>query len=362
MTWIEKRLVKGNEVLQSPENAKAAIALVTLLPDPVMIFGMKYDLVFMNKTAEQLLLHEVGDNTASFVLSDPQLLDCLHGKVNSATYSANDSWYAVQRVDLQATGFEGYALLFKDITQSRRSMLNQNNYIRVVSHDLRSPLAAIHGFMGIFEAQFPHMTEQQEIIFNRISSGIDQMIDIVDNIQDAGRFDPETGFYEMVRTPCDLEEIILKIVANHLVPAEKSALTLTASIDENLPILYADHLMLTRAISNLVDNAIKYTPDGGKIMIHARQEDGNIRIEVEDTGYGISIEDQARLFQRHVRIARREHKSVKGVGLGLFIVHSIVVHHSGTVGVVSDLGKGSKFYIQLPVKSNTLFPNSSISS
>ena len=112
--------------------------------------------------------------------------------------------------------------------------------------------------------------------------------------------------------------------------------------------------MLERALTNLVDNAIKYTPNGQQVHVAVYSENNSVIIAVTDTGYGISIENQKLLFQRHVRLARQEHKRIKGSGLGLFIVKSAAQRHGGDAWLRSEEGKGSTFYLSIPLKDENL--------
>jgi len=238
---------------------------------------------------------------------------------------------------------------------------NQSEFMRIVSHDLRSPLTAMHGFASMLE-MVGELNEKQEYFIEKIMSGIAQMTSLVDNFQDAGRYDPETGFYEMERAPCDINAMVQRILHNHLLPAEKQELTLKANISDEVPIINADSNMLERAITNLVDNAIKYTPNGRSVEVSVYIEDDDLVVSVADDGLGISPENQKMLFERHVRIPRREHKKVKGSGLGLFIVRSVAQRHGGDAWVKSAEGTGTTFYISVPLKgANMLVPDSSIS-
>lgn len=238
---------------------------------------------------------------------------------------------------------------------------NQSEFMRIVSHDLRSPLTSMQGFASMLELGLVgDMNEKQKHFVTKILAGITQMTALVDNIQDAGRYDPETGFYDLTRSPCDLREIVRKIVENHLVPAEK-ALSISVSAADDVPIINADANMLERAIINLFDNAVKYTPDGGKIQVGVKKKEDDVIVFVSDTGLGISLEGQQHLFERHVRIAREEHKRIKGSGLGLFIVRSVAQRHGGDAWVESKEGAGSTFYLSIPLQGpNLVSGNSSV--
>lgn len=234
-------------------------------------------------------------------------------------------------------------------------MRNQYEFTRIVSHDLRSPMTSMQGFASMLESgTWGELSEKQAYYVEKILSGITQMTSLVDNIQDAGRYDPETGFYEMNRSQVDLVDIVRRIVNNHLVPAEKGELTISVQTADDVPILNADPIMLERAIINLVDNAIKYTPNGGKIEVAVKRQGNKVIASVKDDGYGISPENQRNLFERHVRIPRKEHKKVKGSGLGLFIVRSVAQRHGGDAWVESSEGAGSTFCFSIPLEGANL--------
>lgn len=239
-------------------------------------------------------------------------------------------------------------------------MRNQNEFVRIVSHDLRSPLTSMLGFGSMLASGVVgELDERQTHFVDKILSGITQMTSLVDNIQDTGRYDPETGFYEMQRTPTDLVEVVQRIVNNHILPAEKDALVVEFHADENVPIAYVDNTMLERSITNLVDNAIKYTPNEGHVKVEVRHRNNDLLIMVSDDGYGIPTQYQRQLFDRHFRIRRREHNRVKGSGLGLFIVKSVARQHDGDAWVESEEGVGSTFFLKIPLHGRNLIGSAS---
>ena len=242
-------------------------------------------------------------------------------------------------------------------TEYKKLIRSQNEFVRIVSHDLRSPLTSMRGFADML-GMVGDLNERQEQFVEKVLSGVAQITALVDNIQDAGRFDPETGFYEMTRSQCDLRDMINTIVSSYLIPAEKQDLKIDVAVSDDVPIINADSNMLVRAITNLVDNAIKYTPNGRKVDVIGYVRDGNVVIGVRDSGLGISPDDQKQLFQRGVRVPRQEHKQVKGSGLGLFIVKSVALRHGGDAWVESEIGVGSVFSFSIPLKgANLVIPD-----
>lgn len=266
---------------------------------------------------------------------------------------------------LSAEQREAVTALVDGLTIASRSVLmhalqdrlcrNQGEFIHLASHDLRSPLTWIKGYASILESRaVGELNEKQQYYVEKILSGVEQMATHVDRIQDAGRFDPETGFYEMERNHCDLIEMVEQIVHNHLIPAEKQALSIACDISGDVPPVNVDVMMLERAINNLIDNAIKYTPNGGQIVVGLERRADQIVVWVADDGYGISDDQKQLLFERHVRLARKEHKRIRGTGLGLFIVRSVARRHGGEAWVESVEGEGSTFYISIPLMDENL--------
>lgn len=252
----------------------------------------------------------------------------------------------------------------KALERHEKLTRNQYEFVRIVSHDLRSPLTSIKGFASILEIMMESADVDSDIKgkvlhgADKILNGVTQMTALVENIQDAGRYDPETGFYEMQRSPTDLIDIVHRISKNHLMPAEKEELTLKVTASDDIPIVNVDANMLERSITNLVDNAIKYTPNGGIVEVGIHKNNDSIVITVSDDGYGISDDNLKSLFLRHFRIRRREHNMVKGSGLGLFIVRSVARHHGGDAFVESEVGNGSTFGIRIPLSGENLLGSS----
>ncbi|XWX04926.1 HAMP domain-containing sensor histidine kinase [Aggregatilineales bacterium SYSU G02658] len=243
------------------------------------------------------------------------------------------------------------------IQRSHKLLTNQNEFVRIVTHDLRSPLTAVKGFASMIEeGAAGQLNSKQQHYISKVVIGTSQIAALIENIADAGRYDPETGFYEMVLVPVDPNEVIRKITSSYLIPTEKSELKIEVNISDDVPIIYADQNMLERAATNLLDNAVKYTPNGGRVTIRVFTSHDRLYFQVEDTGSGIKPEDLRKLFQRHVRLRNPEHRQVRSAGLGLFIVRTVAMRHGGDAFVHSELGKGSTFGIWIPLNEQTLVP------
>jgi signal transduction histidine kinase len=141
------------------------------------------------------------------------------------------------------------------------------------------------------------------------------------------------------------------VVEQYAGRAAEKEIDLSAKVAEGLPPIIANELRITQAIRNLVSNAVKYTPEGGRVLVEAKLGEGTIRMSVTDNGPGISAEDQSRLFKEFSRVGSQETRGMAGTGLGLAIVRSVVESIKGRVWVESELGEGSTFVIELPLGS-----------
>ncbi|HVU12447.1 MAG TPA: HAMP domain-containing sensor histidine kinase [Phototrophicaceae bacterium] len=339
-------------ILQMAQQAAhgASVSFISFV-DPLLSAGDSLDFDLDSDTLEQIDGMSVDSETATLLCPVREEDELLGALVLGTTAMPSGA-----KRDLLAALIDALIIVLqreRSITQYKKLNRSQAEFIRIVSHDIRSPLTSMRGFAEMMGMVGPLNTKQAQFS-DKVQSGIAQITALVDNIQDAGRFDPETGFYEMSRSQVDLNEMVKRVVSNQLIPQEKPDLTISVSVSDDVPIINADANMVERAITNLVDNAIKYTPNGGHIDALAITNAGSVIISVRDNGLGISKENQKQLFQRHVRLARPEHKRIKGTGLGLFIVKSVAQRHGGDAWVESAENVGSTFSFSIPLKGANL--------
>ena len=233
-----------------------------------------------------------------------------------------------------------------------RLELSQTDFIGLLAHDLRSPLTAMLGFANLLENG--PLTEQQLHYLGKIQTGINQITELTEGIQDAVRYDPSDEGFRFTRRPLDFRQLAEKCVQQFRQAARDAGLNLRLQARQQLPLVNANSRMIARALNNLLENAIKYTPCGGNIAVHIRADQEQIVIAVQDDGFGIRREYQRDLFERYVRVHREEHRRIRGNGLGLYIVRSICEHHGGSASVQSCEGVGSTFSIMLPLRGENL--------
>src|SRR5258708_7796187 len=335
-------------------------AILTSSADPVLVIDEKECVLLLNPAAERafgvqaeaVVGHPVGDviNAGPLV----ELLKTGEGTDGIEWQNELGHTFAPRASDVVNDQDErtGRVLVLRDITRYKNLRDNQSEFVSTVSHDLRSPLTYMHGYATMMP-MVGTLNEKQQGFADKIIAGIAQMTDLVDKILDASRLDPE-GNYELNREACDVAKVVSDIASTHQQPAERKNLTLRVEMADGLPILNLDDMMLRRALNNLVDNAIKYTPEMGEIVVGAALQDNNLVLTVRDTGLGISEENMTHLFERFRRVRRREHQTIKGNGLGLFIVKSVAQKHGGDAWVESKEGEGSMFAIRIPLEGANL--------
>ncbi len=238
----------------------------------------------------------------------------------------------------------GRAVIMQDITHLKELDQMKSEFVSTVSHDLRSPLASILGYAHLLRSMGP-LNEAQDLFVERIARGATQITELIDDLLDIGRI--EAGV-DMEMTPCDISAITRAVIeelgdtAGH-----KNQQLLYQDSDQTAPVL-GNELRLRQVISNLIGNAIKYTPEDGEIRLQIRQEDGTVLLSVADNGIGIPPADLPYIFDKFYRVESDETADIQGTGLGLSICKSVVEQHGGQIWAESEHGCGSVFYVALP--------------
>ena len=222
----------------------------------------------------------------------------------------------------------------------------KSEFVATVSHDLRSPLTLMRGYATMLE-MVGELNEQQQGYVRKIITGVENMSRLVNNLLDLGRIEIGVGLQVQHVTVLD---IIQRVTSSMQLLASQKNITLNVEFSKDMPdAVEADESLLQQAVYNLVENALKYTPDGGRVTVGTLSQPGYLIFAIEDSGIGIAKDDLPHLFEKFYRGKQREARAQTGSGLGLAIVHSIATNHGGRVWVDSVIGKGSTFYLQIPL-------------
>ncbi len=225
----------------------------------------------------------------------------------------------------------------------------KGEFISIVSHQLRTPATVVKQYLGlILEGYVGSVSPKQLQLIKEAYASNEEQIDIVDNILQVARI--ESGKIQLQAKHIDVVPLLKNVVSTFAASAEEKQQTLDISGTVDKCYVYADAAKLTMAIENLVSNAIKYTPNHGKVTLSARETTSKVILMVQDTGRGIAPEEIPQLFQKFMRLSDAEQSGIKGTGLGLYFAKKIIDMHNGTIFVKSQRNNGSQFIIELPKK------------
>ncbi|MCC7361711.1 MAG: response regulator [Anaerolineales bacterium] len=313
--------------------------------DGVIVVDAQNHLILMNPTARTAF----GVNSADIagrdfagVIRSQEVRELFQGKSRRTEVTLDDG--RVFNAHLTPIADVGRAVVLQDITHLKKLDRIKSEFVTTVSHDLRSPLTAILGYVELLSRAGP-INEQQAEFIRRVQYSVQSITSLITDLLDLGRI--ESGF-DSQKEPTHLGLVVRYAVDGLRAQAENKHQTLTINVPENLPPVFANPPRMRQVLANLLDNAIKYTPDGGQVTVTARSDDGLILLTVTDSGMGIPPADQPYIFDKFYR-ASNSRQDFAGTGLGLSIVKSIVVNqHDGRIWVDSRPGEGTTFTVVLP--------------
>jgi signal transduction histidine kinase len=215
-----------------------------------------------------------------------------------------------------------------------------------VAHELRTPLSNIAGYL---EAIRDDVVKPDTATIASLSEETALLSRLVDDLQELALAD--AGELKLVRQPESIYQLVEQSVKAVQVTATEQGLEITTALAADLPLVDIDYHRIIEVLHNLLTNSIKHTPSGGKINVQAEQSGQFVRVSVTDNGEGIPAADVPYLFERFYRVDKSRTRNGGGSGLGLTITKRLVEAHGGTIGVQSELGKGSSFFFTVPVDS-----------
>jgi len=222
----------------------------------------------------------------------------------------------------------------------------KTEFVTVVTHELRSPLTSIAGYLDLLLEEGHEGAEAREAYLQIVKRNADRLLELINDLLDLARL--EAGKLELKRSPLDLEGLIQEVSGALRPQIEGKGQHLRLDLATPLPVVTGDPECVTQILLNLVSNAHKYTPQGGSITVATRAERAGVCIAVQDTGIGLSSEEQQQLFTKFFRAQHPLVREVGGTGLGLAIARALVELHGGTITVVSAPDQGATFNVTLP--------------
>jgi two-component system phosphate regulon sensor histidine kinase PhoR len=357
---LEKRVEeRTSELYEAKERVEAILASVG---DGVVVTDLERTIITVNSAyvkqsgfaTQDLIGHKYNEllseqNSAgrlaeletAMIQKRPWSGELLQKKKSGGQYEVQ---HTIAPVVSQEGAVIGYVSSIRDITQQKELDRLKDQFISDVSHELRTPVTNLSLYLDLLETAQPDKRDE----YFSVLHGQCQLLDkLVEDILDLSRLEVA----KTKKTPMmllDLNQLVEQSVVSFQPLAKSSGLELDMEMDATIPTVLGNQSQLTRAISNLVGNAIRYTLEG-HVCIRTFHKNGKVCIEVDDTGIGFDAEDRLHIFERFYRGKQVRQSKIHGTGLGLAIVKEIVDYHHGKIQVESELNKGSRFQIWLPV-------------
>lgn len=243
----------------------------------------------------------------------------------------------------------GVVTVIKDITEFKRVESLKSQFVSMVAHELKAPIAATLGFINILTNKNMNISEEQKTDFlNRSTVRLNGLLNMVNDLLDISRLEMRTNVREIKEL--DVKEIVQDVLNLFQFEIEKKNLIVEFNIVEPLVKLNADQTEIQRLITNLVSNSIKYNRENGKIEINLSCSSNYIILKVRDSGIGLKEQEKNKLFSEFFRAKNEYTKNIHGTGLGLSLVKRIVDSYSGKIEVESEYGVGTEFQVYIPFK------------
>ncbi len=329
-------------------------AILNSTPDPVLVTDASNRLILANPAASHVFGLSIrrgerpeADKTIQ-VKELIELLQASSSERHSAEISMPDgrTYLAMASPMTADERTIGRVCILRDVTQLKEIDTLKSDFVATVSHDLRSPLTLMRGYATMLEMA-GSLNDQQKNYARMIVQGVDNMARLVNNLLDLGRIEFGVGL-QVESIP--VLDILERATSELQMQAKQKNISLGIELPRDMPhAMEADPALLHQALYNLIENGIKYTPEGGTVTVHVQTLPDALVFAVQDSGIGISAGDQKRLFEKFYRGTNRDALIQRGTGLGLAIVRSIAERHGGKAWLDSELGKGSVFFLQIPL-------------
>ncbi|WP_445486503.1 ATP-binding protein [Niallia sp. 03133] len=351
----EKDKLLNQEILN---NVQEGIQLVGINGEILQVNSKFCDMMGYHKNLESLAgksWHEWTNQLALFLEGDEALITFIENSLGKRSNSSFNT-YPIKKenkvINVYAEGLYrneekfGTVFVYRDVTKEFEVDKMKSEFVSTVSHELRTPLASILGFTELMINR-ELKEERQKKYLSTIYGEAKRLTDLINDFLDVQRMESGKQTYE--KKYIEILPIIEKIVENQQINAPNHEINIVLSIDNTC--IVGDKLKVEQAFTNIISNAIKYSPKGGPIEITIYKEQDKLNVSVKDCGLGIPEEEINKLFSKFYRVDNTDRRKIGGTGLGLAIVQEIMKAHGGEASVKSKLGKGSTFTLSFPYVS-----------
>ena len=342
--------------------------IVESISDVILVCDSQYNIQLLNRPAETLF------NLREEEVVGKKIQDCIKDERIKEIFESAGRTSIIKKPYLQFNnngkivylrprvseipavhgGRGGIVLILQDVSQFKELDKMKSDFMATVSHEFRTPLTSINMSVDILRQKVVGpLTKEQEELLESSKHDCERLTKLVKELLQLSKL--ESGKFELKREPVDFQKIIELALQPLQLPFKEKKVDLQANVDPELPLFIGDEQQLTWVISNLVNNALRYTSEGGKVEVKIGKEDSSgILLTVKDTGRGIQPEHLEKIFDKFVQVKHALDSTPGSVGLGLAIVKEIVELYHGKIWVESEVLKGTTFFIFLPVSEGTM--------
>lgn len=360
------RMYEQMNVAELIAEKKKSEAVIASMADPVLLTDEDSHLLAMNQAAAKVLNIPENDwrgKTARELFQDGQMAQLLTGNAPARDEIARqEELLAVAQAErtlyfrprqtkiIDERGHvQGVVTLLQDVTRFKKLDQMKSDFIATVSHEFRTPLTSLNMTIDILlQGLVGSVNFQQSELLATAKADCERLTKLVKELLNLSRL--ESGRYQMKKEPVNLQDLVQDALKHLRVPFRLKEIEFETVIDAALPSFSADREQLSWVITNLVSNALRYTPAKGKVTISAGRENGMIQISVADSGRGIPAEALETIFEKFVQVRQSTESTPGSVGLGLAIAKEVVEAHGGKIWVTSEMGKGSTFMFTIPLE------------
>jgi two-component system phosphate regulon sensor histidine kinase PhoR len=350
------RLAETIRVISDERNREATI--LESMIEGVAVISERERVLYSNRAFSQILSLEamaLEDRPLIEVVRHSVLLavirEALRGKKQESSEivvgTVRPRSFAVTVAPVRTGGAPGAVLVLHEISELRRLERVRQDFVANVSHEFRTPLTAIQGFAETLLSGALEDPANRRRFVEIIREHAARLARLTEDLLELSRI--EAGELKLEFQPVSVRQLVESCAETVNLKAEAKQLTVEMAVPEGLPAVRGDANRLQEVLQNLLDNAVQYTPPGGRIAASAATADGQVVITVADTGIGIPQAEQSRIFERFYRVDAARSREAGGTGLGLSIARHIVEAHGGRIWVESAVGEGSRFHFSIPV-------------
>ena len=341
------------DTLRQVENERNKLDTLFLhMTDGVVAFSRNGEVIHSNPAAEEMLGRTItAEATYEELFGD---LLSLEQVLQAPDYLEEERWEGERFLQLLLAPFDrdrqgGVLVVLHDVTQQRKTQDMQREFVANVSHELRTPLTNIRSYAETLSdsaGELPPTTEKK--FLGVILNESDRMTHIVQDLLTLSRFDSGKDELHLVRFPFDVA--VQDLYNAVYMEAQRHDHKMKLRLEPDLPAIVADRERVLQVMMNIVSNSIKYTPNGGHILVSAGREGDRVWMQVDDDGIGIPPKDRPRIFERFYRVDKARSRQSGGTGLGLSIAKEIVDRHEGVLELVDREGPGLSMRMELKIE------------